>query len=175
MARTGPVKSHTIISYIFAYNILCFIRFTYLIGSGISQSKDEYIYIFSLPGKKISKWEKKIMTTLILLFLFIFSWRSRSRSCTTTKKNAQVTTETYKTYMSPVTTIFYCVMNSVFLFFLSEQADKGQLPERTAQRSDNYTPAIYMVWRRTKRLWCVHARLDVIVTLTRQSDLVTMI
>ena len=46
--------------------------------------------------------------------------------------------------MSPVTTIFYCVMNSVFL---SEQADKGQLPERTctAQRSDNYTPAIYMV------------------------------
>ena len=31
--------------------------------------------------------------------------------------------------------------------FLSEQADKGQLPERTctAQRSDNSTPAIYMV------------------------------
>jgi hypothetical protein len=43
MARTGPVKSHTIISYFYAYNILCFIRFTYLIGSGISQSKDEYI------------------------------------------------------------------------------------------------------------------------------------
>ena len=45
MARTGPVKFHTIISYFYAYNILCFIRFTYLIGSGISQSKDEYIHI----------------------------------------------------------------------------------------------------------------------------------
>jgi hypothetical protein len=34
MAGTGPVKSHTIISYFYAYNILCFIRFTYLIDSG---------------------------------------------------------------------------------------------------------------------------------------------
>ena len=60
------------------------------------------------------------------------------------KKKAQVTTETYKTYNNDL------LLRNEFCFsflFLSEQADKGQLPERTctAQRSDNYTPAIYMV------------------------------
>ena len=97
----------------------------------------------------------------------------------TTKKKAQVTTETYKTYIY-VSGNNDLLLRNEFCFsflFLSEQADKGQLPERTctAQRSDNYTPAIYMVCRRTRRLRCVHARLDVIVTLTRQNDLVTMI
>ena len=73
--------------------------------------------------------------------------------------------------MSPVTTIFYCVINSVF--FLSEQADKGQLLERNAQRSDNYTPARY-IWYEGELSAC-GVYTHVIVTLTRQSDLVTMI
>ena len=66
-----------------------------------------------------------------------------------TKKKAQVTTETYKTYIYVSGNNDLLLRNEVcFSFlFLSEQADKGQLPERTctAQRSDNYTPAIYMV------------------------------
>jgi hypothetical protein len=45
--------------------------------------------------------------------------------------------------------VVYDELRNEFCFsflFLSEQADKGQLPERTctAQRSDKYTPAIYM-------------------------------
>jgi hypothetical protein len=53
-----------------------------------------------------------------------------------------------------IVSYFFCFVkhSNEFCFsflFLSEQADKGQLPERTctAQRSDNHTPAIYMVWR----------------------------
>jgi hypothetical protein len=43
--------------------------------------------------------------------------------------------------------VVYDELRNEFCFsflFLSEQADKGQLPERTctAQRSDKYTPAI---------------------------------
>ena len=65
------------------------------------------------------------------------------------KKKAQVTTETYKTYIY-VSGNNDLLLRNEFCFsflFLSEQADKGQLPGRTctAQRSDNYTPAIYMV------------------------------
>jgi hypothetical protein len=59
MARTGQVKSHTIISYFYAYNILCFIRFTYLIGSGISQSKDEYIHIYRKGKEKQNSLRNK--------------------------------------------------------------------------------------------------------------------
>ena len=63
------------------------------------------------------------------------------------EKKAQVTAETYKTYIY-VSGNNGLLLRNEFCFsfpFLSEQADKGQLPERTAQRSDNYTPAIYMV------------------------------
>ena len=63
------------------------------------------------------------------------------------EKKAQVTAETYKTYIY-VSGNNDLLLRNEFCFsfpFLSELTDKGQLPERTAQRSDNYTPAIYMV------------------------------
>ena len=89
------------------------------------------------------------------------------------EKKAQVTTETYKTYiyMSLVTTIFYCVMNSVFLFlFCPNKLTKVNFPIEHVQLSDLIIiHQLYILYEG------VHARLDDIVTLTRQSDLVTMI
>jgi hypothetical protein len=73
--------------------------------------------------------------------------------------------------MSPVTTIFYCVMNSVFLFFFClNKLTKVNFPNEHVQLSDMIIIHQLYIWYEG-----VHARLDDIVTLTRQSDLVTMI
>ena len=88
------------------------------------------------------------------------------------EKKAQVTTETYKTYIY-VSGNNDLLLRNEFCFsfpFLSEQADKVNFPNEHVQLSDLIIIHQLYIWYEG-----VHARLDDIVTLTRQSDLATMI
>jgi hypothetical protein len=88
------------------------------------------------------------------------------------EKKAQVTTETYKTYIYVSgNNDLLLLMNSVFLFlFCLNKLTKVNFPNEHVQLSDLIIIHQLYIWYEG-----VHARLDDIVTLTRQSDLVTMI